>query len=480
MYLQYKRFTALLIILTLIILPGYVLSEEPGNIWLGKLPKPPAPEECGAGMIFYDTTLLKLRKSLNSPCTNWTQFPGESAYAQFVTVSGTGKADFTVDAYGARCIQEAINSFKNCSEDTRGAVIILPGNYDIGKKSLKCIDYVDLVGADKDSCKITGVGKTVVNVSDNSGIINLTIENTGKSSKTTVVSCIKISYFSYLSDCSVTGNGNAIELNNSSSYNITNCSITSLKKYGISCKKSNPTVFNSKISGKSFALKCLKSSTATFYNSTVKGIYISKNSKIELTNTNTDKSLIDGGKGAILVSNDKSSDLNVSDNVKIRKPHDIQKKLSRHIPKRSTSTPARYADNPKRQGKKDCGCKKKESVAIIEVDEVYKKIRKRKTNVVLIDVRSEDEFMKRHIKKAINIPYKKITENLPDRLPRDKEIIFYCSRSISPVSEYAVRRLLDMGYKKVVNMKGGFEEWKKKKYPLVPKKPYKSREKKKQ
>lgn len=47
--------------------------------------------------------------------------------------------------------------------------------------------------------------------------------------------------------------------------------------------------------------------------------------------------------------------------------------------------------------------------------------------VVLIDLRNRSSFACGHIKGAVNIPYEEL-ESAAGRLPKDRLLIFYCSR----------------------------------------------------
>lgn len=75
----------------------------------------------------------------------------------------------------------------------------------------------------------------------------------------------------------------------------------------------------------------------------------------------------------------------------------------------------------------------------------------RKTDLVLVDLRSPECFAQGHIAGAINIP----NEELPDRfreLPIGRLIIFYCYRG--PKGLLAARNLSRAGYR-AVNVCGG-------------------------
>jgi len=77
---------------------------------------------------------------------------------------------------------------------------------------------------------------------------------------------------------------------------------------------------------------------------------------------------------------------------------------------------------------------------------------------ILIDVRTEKEYLAGHIENAIWLPRGflefKIQKIIGDP---ETEIIVYCKRgSRSALSAYT---LMEMGYKNVLNLEGGFEEW---------------------
>ena len=77
---------------------------------------------------------------------------------------------------------------------------------------------------------------------------------------------------------------------------------------------------------------------------------------------------------------------------------------------------------------------------------------------VLLDVRTEKEYLSGHIKNAVWLPRGfvefKIQKLIDDP---ETEIILYCKKgSRSALTTYT---LLEMGYKNVLNLEGGFENW---------------------
>ena len=74
----------------------------------------------------------------------------------------------------------------------------------------------------------------------------------------------------------------------------------------------------------------------------------------------------------------------------------------------------------------------------------------------LIDIRNNQSYNNNHINGAINIPYEKLIIEPNSYLSRDKKYYIYCRCGIT--SKKVCAMLNNLGYK-VVNIKGGYEEW---------------------
>ena len=87
-------------------------------------------------------------------------------------------------------------------------------------------------------------------------------------------------------------------------------------------------------------------------------------------------------------------------------------------------------------------------------------------DVVILDVRTTDEFNEGHIKGAILIDLNKsdFLELVRQLLPKEKTIAIYCRSGRR--SANAAERLVKEGYKPV-NLKGGILEWKKENMPVT-------------
>ncbi len=84
--------------------------------------------------------------------------------------------------------------------------------------------------------------------------------------------------------------------------------------------------------------------------------------------------------------------------------------------------------------------------------------RMRRGEVMLLDVRPQDEFQLGHIPGARNIPLVELEERLAE-LPKDKEIVAYCRGAYCVLSFEAVAALRAKGYN-IRRLEDGLPEWK--------------------
>ena len=84
--------------------------------------------------------------------------------------------------------------------------------------------------------------------------------------------------------------------------------------------------------------------------------------------------------------------------------------------------------------------------------------------VIILDVRTQDEYNEGHILGSTLIPVDELDSRLKE-LPRDKKILVYCrtgNRSLT-----ASEKLENGGFTQLYNMKGGITEWKNAGYDVV-------------
>ena len=77
-------------------------------------------------------------------------------------------------------------------------------------------------------------------------------------------------------------------------------------------------------------------------------------------------------------------------------------------------------------------------------------------NIVLIDVRTKDEYMNNHLKGAINIPLQDISRRIESYVRNKNDVIIvYCE--YGGRSKKALNKLGKMGYVNVYNLDGGID-----------------------
>lgn len=86
-------------------------------------------------------------------------------------------------------------------------------------------------------------------------------------------------------------------------------------------------------------------------------------------------------------------------------------------------------------------------------------------DVVVLDVRPDDEYAAGHIPGALSIPLDELERRL-DELPRDREIVAYCRGPYCVMALEAVE-LLRAGNLRVRRMDDGVAEWKRRGFPVA-------------
>ena len=84
---------------------------------------------------------------------------------------------------------------------------------------------------------------------------------------------------------------------------------------------------------------------------------------------------------------------------------------------------------------------------------------------ILIDVREPFEFKGKRIRNAINIPASGNLEKAADTLNKEFAYFLYCTTDYR--SRNAAVKLYDRGFRKLFNLEGGINAWKKEKMPVV-------------
>ena len=109
--------------------------------------------------------------------------------------------------------------------------------------------------------------------------------------------------------------------------------------------------------------------------------------------------------------------------------------------------------------------------AIVHLQEAYEHYFLMFKDIVWVDVRNKDDYSKGHVKGALGISLSDLEYNL-DRIPKDKEIVFYCEGTWDggkcDSSMSAGRILIKNGFKqgKIKVFEDGYGAWENAGYPI--------------
>ena len=98
----------------------------------------------------------------------------------------------------------------------------------------------------------------------------------------------------------------------------------------------------------------------------------------------------------------------------------------------------------------------------IEVTALYEKIKSK--DVIIIDVRTPQEYTQGHLPKAQNIPLQEFNDRIEELSAyKEKEIFLVCASGVR--SHTATQTLNQHGFTKAQNVLGGTRGWQAKGYP---------------
>jgi rhodanese-related sulfurtransferase len=98
-----------------------------------------------------------------------------------------------------------------------------------------------------------------------------------------------------------------------------------------------------------------------------------------------------------------------------------------------------------------------ENAQLEEVDEAALRIRVRKGEVTLLDVRPPEEYAAGHIPGALSVPLPELARQLA-KLPKRQEVVAYCRGPYCVMAIQAVRQLRAKGFK-AVRLEEGVLDW---------------------
>ncbi|UCD09585.1 MAG: MBL fold metallo-hydrolase [Dehalococcoidales bacterium] len=106
-----------------------------------------------------------------------------------------------------------------------------------------------------------------------------------------------------------------------------------------------------------------------------------------------------------------------------------------------------------------------EQLLLLSVDKLHERLSKG-NNIIVLDVREEDEWDEGHLEGAMRIYVGHLEEKL-DEIPSDKEIAVMCT--VGHRGGLAASILLKAGFEGIYNILGGFEAWTNAGYPVTGK-----------
>lgn len=106
-----------------------------------------------------------------------------------------------------------------------------------------------------------------------------------------------------------------------------------------------------------------------------------------------------------------------------------------------------------------------EETARIDQPTLLKRIDAKDSSLIILDVRTPEEYAAGHVPGAINIPY----THLPARISElpgaaDKDIVFYCVTGVR--AERAVSRFRENGFTRLLHLDGDMTQWREKQRPV--------------
>ena len=90
-------------------------------------------------------------------------------------------------------------------------------------------------------------------------------------------------------------------------------------------------------------------------------------------------------------------------------------------------------------------------------------------DVIFLDAREPEDYNAGHIARALSLPFEQLDTYWPEveaKLPKDREIVTYCSGAECELSLFLARHLRQLGYEKVSIFYGGWLKWQNEKMPI--------------
>ncbi|WP_445664681.1 ArsR/SmtB family transcription factor [Fodinibius sp. AD559] len=97
----------------------------------------------------------------------------------------------------------------------------------------------------------------------------------------------------------------------------------------------------------------------------------------------------------------------------------------------------------------------RQSLETVSLEDLHQRMED--NEVLVLDVRPDEEYKEGHIPGAISIPTKELEERMKD-LPKDKQIVAYCRGPLCAMADDAVELLKQHGFESK-RLEEGYPEW---------------------
>ncbi len=96
--------------------------------------------------------------------------------------------------------------------------------------------------------------------------------------------------------------------------------------------------------------------------------------------------------------------------------------------------------------------------AVIGQEALLKRLDAKDASLIVLDVRTPEEFAQGHVPGAVNIPYTHLPARIAE-LPSaaDKDVVVYCTVGVR--AERAAARLKENGFKRLLHLDGDMNKW---------------------
>lgn len=102
---------------------------------------------------------------------------------------------------------------------------------------------------------------------------------------------------------------------------------------------------------------------------------------------------------------------------------------------------------------------------LIDQAALNKRIAAQDASLIILDVRTPEEFAAGHVPGAINIPYTHLPASISTLGDASgKDIVLYCQTGVR--AERAAARLKENGFSKLLHLQGDMKQWKEKQQPI--------------